>query len=171
MAIFYNKSLIVFLAIVCSTANINAYTNSHDLRRNFAGMSSLKKNKSPTASTSALFGPQHSGSSSQENCIGKKKASDPQQAGLSQAAINTDTGLPGRDRRSAPSSPLPNAAHGILSPETVARMDENTANGRSNPAVEDFLRTYRRKGPMSCLEMLSDPEVLPHLTQAMRDIV
>jgi hypothetical protein len=24
---------------------------------------------------------------------------------------------------------------------------------------------------MSCLEMLSDPEVLPHLTQAMRDIV
>jgi hypothetical protein len=53
----------------------------------------------------------------------------------------------------------------------VARMDEITAGGNDNEAVRSFLQTYRRKGPMSCLEMLSDPDVLPHLTQAMRDIV
>jgi len=75
-----------------------------------------------------------------------------------------------RRKAASSSSPLPPAAHGILSPEIVSRMDENTANGRSNAAVDEFLQTYRRKGPMSCLEMLSDPEVLPHLTQAMRDI-
>jgi len=171
MAIFNNKTLLVVLAAIsCSITNVNAYTNSLDLRkRNFAGMGSFINKKSPaTVSTPGPFGPNISGggcSSSQE-----KKTNEPQQAGLSQAAINTDAGFTGaqQHRRSAP---LPNAAHGILSPETVARMDENTANGRSNPAVEDFLKTYRRKGPMSCLEMLSDPEILPHLTQAMRDIV
>ena len=62
-------------------------------------------------------------------------------------------------------------AHGILSPETVSRMDEMTAGGDGNPAVTRFLSSYRRNGPMSCLDMLSDPEVLPHLTNAMRDIV
>ena len=61
-------------------------------------------------------------------------------------------------------------AHGILSPETVSRMDEITAGGHGNDAVASFLRTYQRQGPMSCLEMLSDPDILPHLTQAMRDI-
>lgn len=83
--------------------------------------------------------------------------------------MNTDAGFAGPRRRRT--SSLPGAAHGILSPEIVNRMDENTVNGRSNPAVENFLLTYKRKGPMSCLEMLSDPDVLPHLTQAMRDII
>lgn len=62
-------------------------------------------------------------------------------------------------------------AHGLLSPETVSRMDENTQGSHRNEAVAQFLETYRRNGPMSCLSMLSDPEVLPHLTDAMRDIV
>lgn len=62
-------------------------------------------------------------------------------------------------------------AHGILSPETVSRMDEITAGGNGNEAVITFLHTYRQSGPMSCLEMLSDPEVLPHLTRAMRDVL
>jgi hypothetical protein len=61
-------------------------------------------------------------------------------------------------------------AHGILSPETVSRMDELTNGGRGNEAVSTFLKTYRQNGPMSCLAMLSDPEILPHLTKAMRDI-
>jgi hypothetical protein len=62
-------------------------------------------------------------------------------------------------------------AHGILSPETVSRMNENTRNNRvSNEAVSTFLKTYQQSGPMSCLHMLSDPEILPHLTKAMRDI-
>jgi hypothetical protein len=62
-------------------------------------------------------------------------------------------------------------AHGLLSPETVSRMDENTEGSHRNEAVAQFLESYRRNGPMSCLSMLSDPEVLPHLTEAMRDIV
>lgn len=59
-------------------------------------------------------------------------------------------------------------AHGLLSPETVMRMSQQ--QGRRNPAVVSFLDTYREHGPLSCLPMLSDPNVLPHLTEAMRDI-
>lgn len=161
MTVLYKKSLATFTLLCCSVST-NAYINSHDLRRNFGVTKS-------TSSTPPAFGPQHTGSSSQDSIIGKK-ASEQQQTGLAQAAINVDAGL-NEQRRTMPPSAQPLAAHGMLSPEIVARMDENTINGRNNPAVDDFLRTYRRKGPMSCLEMLSDPDVLPHLTQAMRDIV
>lgn len=63
-------------------------------------------------------------------------------------------------------------AHGILSPETVMRVEEMVEfEGHSSEAVDRFLKQYRRHGPLSCLSMLSDPEVLPHLTKAMRDVV
>lgn len=63
-------------------------------------------------------------------------------------------------------------AHGMLSPETVMRMEEMVElDGHSSDAVDQFLKQYRREGPMSCLSMLSDPEVLPHLARAMRDVV
>lgn len=158
MTVLNKKNLATF-AVLCCSVTTNAYTNSRDLRRNFGITKS-------TPSTPPAF---DTGSSSQDSIIGKKSL-EPQQTGLSQAAINVDAGLTER-RRMMPTSPQPFAAHGMLSPEIVARMDENTINGRNNPAVDSFLRTYRTKGPMSCLEMLSDPEVLPHLTQAMRDIV
>mmetsp|Transcript_6294 Transcript_6294/g.9262 ORF Transcript_6294/g.9262 Transcript_6294/m.9262 type:complete len:158 (+) Transcript_6294:335-808(+) len=61
-------------------------------------------------------------------------------------------------------------AHGLLSPETVMRLDKMTAKGGRSKALDLFLTTYRRKGPMSCLEMLSDPDILPDLTSAMRDL-
>jgi len=61
-------------------------------------------------------------------------------------------------------------AHGILCPETVTKMEQTTQGGRSNRAVKAFLDRYRRQGPMSCMELLSDPEILPHLTMAMRGL-
>jgi len=159
------QKLIAFAAL-CSSVSTEAYINSHELRRNFAGMKGLKKTGPSPPPT---FGPQSIGSASQDCAIGKKNLGEPQHTHLSQAAINIDAGL--ADQRMRRTSSFPHAAHGMLSPEIVNRMDENTIHGRSNPAVNKFLHTYRRKGPMSCLEMLSDPEVLPHLTQAMRDIV
>jgi len=60
-------------------------------------------------------------------------------------------------------------AHGLLSPETVMRLDETHGSTKSE-ALRNFLDTYTRKGPLSCLPMLSDPDVLPYLTEAMRDI-
>ena len=97
-------------------------------------------------------------------------------------------------RRRTASAPPPGGglAIGLLSPEMVARMDEEISNNNNkvrrrrdctnrtspppppppiNPdVVERFLRTYRQESPMPCLEMLSDPDVLPHLARAMRDI-
>ena len=50
------------------------------------------------------------------------------------------------------------------------RMEE-LASGGSSEAVHSFLKLYRREGPLACLHMLSDPDVLPHLTEAMRDVI
>mmetsp|Transcript_5075 Transcript_5075/g.10965 ORF Transcript_5075/g.10965 Transcript_5075/m.10965 type:complete len:192 (-) Transcript_5075:160-735(-) len=83
------------------------------------------------------------------------------------------TGLPATmsDSVLAASDTLPSfrSAHGLLSPEVVARIAD------ANDLVEDsplhrFLKTYRRNGPVACLPMLSDPCVLPELTRAMREI-
>lgn len=61
--------------------------------------------------------------------------------------------------------------NGLLSPDTIAKLDQMTAaTGDRSKAIELFLDTYRQKGPMSCLHFLSDPNVLPHLTGAMRDL-
>ena len=62
-------------------------------------------------------------------------------------------------------------AHGLLSPETVMRMEVMTSATNRDSAVDYFLRTYRKEGPMACLPMLSDPNVLPRLTAAMRDVI
>lgn len=62
-------------------------------------------------------------------------------------------------------------AHGLLSPETVMRLDKMTRPEDRSQALNLFLTTYRRDGPMSCLKMLSDPDILPHLTSAMRDLL
>jgi len=68
--------------------------------------------------------------------------------------------------------PLFQTAHGLLSPETVMRMDETMRRKHQvrDRAVTLFLDTYRNEGPMACLPMLSDPAILPRLTEAMRDI-
>lgn len=90
-----------------------------------------------------------------------------------------------RQRRSKPQTSLPamsasvladsdtlpsfQTAHGLLSPEVVMRIaDANDLE--ADGALHKFLRTYKRRGPMACLPMLSDPEILPELTRAMRDI-
>ena len=63
-------------------------------------------------------------------------------------------------------------AHGLLSPETVMRMEVMTNNKKGrDKALDTFLDTYKKEGPMACLPMLSDENVLPRLTEAMRDIL
>ena len=64
-------------------------------------------------------------------------------------------------------------AHGLLSPETVMRLEamrSSSPRNHKNQALSTFLHTYRTHGPLSCVPMLSDPDVLPHLTLAMREI-
>jgi len=46
----------------------------------------------------------------------------------------------------------------------------NNKKGRDK-ALDTFLDTYKKEGPMACLPMLSDENVLPRLTEAMRDIL
>lgn len=71
----------------------------------------------------------------------------------------------------AESDTLPSfqTAHGLLSPEVVSRIADANDLEMNGP-LHRFLKTYKSRGPMACLSMLSDPEVLPELTRAMRDI-
>lgn len=61
------------------------------------------------------------------------------------------------------------AAHGLLSPEVVSRIADTHELELGAP-LHKFLRTYRHQGPMACVPLLSDPCVLPALTQAMREV-
>ena len=152
-----NTFLVSLLIAASWMIAVESYTTSHDLRQRNRKIWNM-----PTTDASTVkqdLNMLKTSSTEQERRPGWK---------LSQAAVNTMEDSPRMARATAsPSSPL---AHGLLSPETVSRMDEITEGGTHNHAVRLFLQTYRRKGPMSCLEMLSDPEVLPHLTNAMRDI-
>ena len=71
----------------------------------------------------------------------------------------------------ADSDTLPSfsTAHGLLSPEVVMRIADSN-DLEMNGALHRFLKTYKSRGPMACLSMLSDPDVLPELTRAMRDV-
>ena len=79
-------------------------------------------------------------------------------AGMSQSVLATCDTLPAFS-----------TAHGLLSPEVVTRIADRY-DLEQNGALCKFLNTYRSRGPMACLPMLSDPNVLPALTKAMRDI-
>lgn len=71
----------------------------------------------------------------------------------------------------AESDTLPSfsTAHGLLSPEVVMRIADSN-DLEMNGALHRFLKTYKSRGPMACLSMLSDPDVLPELTRAMRNV-
>ena len=71
----------------------------------------------------------------------------------------------------AESDTLPSfsTAHGLLSPEVVMRIADSN-DLEMNGALHRFLKTYKSRGPMACVSFLSDPDVLPELTRAMRDV-
>ena len=72
----------------------------------------------------------------------------------------------------AESDTLPSfqTAHGLLSPEVVTRIADTHDDLEFGAPLHKFLKTYKRRGPVACLPMLSDPCVLPELTKAMREI-
>eukprot|EP00970_Alexandrium_tamarense_P001321 scaffold139_cov199-Alexandrium_tamarense.AAC.1 len=78
---------------------------------------------------------------------------------MSQSVLATCDTLPGLS-----------TAHGLLSPEVVMRIADHHDLDQDG-ALYRFLKTYKSRGPMACLPMLSDPMVLPELTRAMRDIL
>jgi len=86
-------------------------------------------------------------------------------------ATGTSTGIGDVSMESAIASsdvlPSFRAAHGLLHPHTFMRLEERY-EGNGDDAVGHFLETYREHGPMACIPCLSDPRMLPKLTEAMR---
>ena len=62
------------------------------------------------------------------------------------------------------------AAHGLLHPHTFMKLREQYELHGGGDAIRQFLDTYLESGPMACIPCLSDPDILPQLTEAMRSI-
>jgi hypothetical protein len=87
-------------------------------------------------------------------------------------AVRQETKLPAMSQSvlaNCDTLPGMSTAHGLLSPEVVMRIADHHDLDQDG-ALFRFLKTYKSRGPMACLPMLGDPEVLPELTRAMRDI-
>mmetsp|Transcript_9603 Transcript_9603/g.13745 ORF Transcript_9603/g.13745 Transcript_9603/m.13745 type:complete len:184 (+) Transcript_9603:129-680(+) len=96
----------------------------------------------------------------------------PRKQSINNSWKNSRSALPAMSQSVlAESDTLPSfsTAHGLLSPEVVMRIADSN-DLEMNGALHRFLKTYKSRGPMACLSMLSDPDILPELTRAMRDV-
>lgn len=140
MASFKSSICLLCMAIMLSLVDVEGLVVSNELR----GLKSTARSFSPRHNTDSMYMPVP------EPTQSRKMAMSPS------VLASCDT------------LPSFHTAHGLLSPETVLRLEKMTSQP---PALRKFLTTYRRDGPMSCLCMLSDPDILPHLTSAMRDLL
>lgn len=103
-----------------------------------------------------------------------KKSNTVNEASKSWHYRMSDSSLNGAASAVSSSDVLPQfrAAHGLLHPHTVMRLEEASYSSkiRNSAAIDRFLDTYKEQGPMACIPFLSDPNVLPELTNAMRGI-
>lgn len=171
-------STILALALVASIVVVDAWSPQQKI---FGSPRTIRR-KSSAASPSSLTNPVQSSQTSSsspstsrtmlqytnnnykvKNPIVQQKSND----------RSTKTKLSNSVLASCDTLPSFRTAHGLLSPETVMRLEamrSSSPRNNKNQALSTFLHTYRTHGPLSCVPMLSDPDVLPHLTLAMRDI-
>jgi hypothetical protein len=126
----------------------------------------------PTSQTApmvakAIFSSQNSSNANPNNRSNKSSANG-----------TTSNGFPLSNSVLSSSDTLPSfpTAHGLLSPETVLRMEEMNAAAEfggtmRNHAVDYFLKTYRTHVPMACFPLLSYTVVLPSLPAALRYVI
>mmetsp|Transcript_7634 Transcript_7634/g.13768 ORF Transcript_7634/g.13768 Transcript_7634/m.13768 type:complete len:172 (-) Transcript_7634:487-1002(-) len=159
---------IIFVAILCLCQRTVAFSafcrNSQNQGIQWNRNASTKRNRSREGGRVLSMYLPKSNPGSQS---GSKSA-----FGFSNSPGKTSTSVPLSRSVLVGSDTLPSfsTAHGLLSPETVMRMERNSILRHRSDAVNYFLDTYKSHGPLACLAMLSDPDVLPELTEAMREI-
>jgi hypothetical protein len=173
---------LIALALSASTAVVDAWSQNQKI---FGSPRTLRRKSSSSTPHTVLGSPAQSSQPSSlpttsrtmlqytnNNNYKVKNPSAQQQPKASERS--TKTKLLNSVLASCDTLPSFRTAHGLLSPETVMRLEamrsSSTPRNNKNQALTAFLHTYRTKGPLSCVPMLSDPDVLPHLTLAMRDI-
>jgi hypothetical protein len=141
------------------------------LSSGFAWSSNQKAFRSPRGKKSTLrYMPPSTSSSQIPHITAQKMLKNPGSPRMLETTRKSSVKLSNSVLASCDTLPSFPTAHGILSPETVMRMQRLNSQGHRSDALDSFLDTYRLHGPLSCLPMLSDPDVLPYLTEAMRDV-
>ena len=156
-------STIITLILLPLITNISVHSFSHSYP--FHQHMSNSKSMIPTFSQNM-----NRPSSFLQMYIQSKSSTSTQQSGQKNNR-QTNSSLPYSKSRPSSTNALPpsSIANGLLSPETVFRFVQMTST-EENEVLGNFLKTYRNDGLMACLSMLSDPNVLPYLTEAMRDL-
>lgn len=166
-------AVVVTLLVIASSLNVDAYAfGSRSLRSSRHTRFSLvinsdkriqKRRDDGSSVTLYLFPSSPSVAAANNLHVSQRKT---------RRNVRPETKLPAMSQCVlAPSDTLPgmSTAHGLLSPEVVMRIaDQHDLD--QDGALFRFLKTYKSRGPMACLPMLGDPNVLPELTRAMRDI-
>jgi len=166
--LIYRVCLLVLLQGIIGVACYSSNWSSNNLKTSAAFSSGSRRWSS--RSNLVMYLPPSPMSQTQE-MVAKSILSDPRvQTSTFKQPNNRSTSLLSESVL-ASSDVLPSfrAAHGLLHPHTVLMLEEATVSDRS-PAVSYFLETYRKFGPMACLPILSDSQVLPELTKALRGI-
>jgi hypothetical protein len=171
MASSFNPSLYVLAITLCclwSSHTVNSYVVPNQIR-GYAG-ASTERDFSPRGSISMYMPPSSTSQTppmSAQKILATPGVLSPNSNKRSASPLSLSPSV----LASCDTLPSFHTAHGLLSPETVLRLEQMTDPEDRSKALNLFLTTYRRDGPMSCLKMLSDPDILPHLTTAMRDLL
>ena len=151
-------SRVVLVAIICALGGVEAWSTN---QKNF---STSRQN---TAFVGKPSNPPAAPQSPTERSTKRKMLKNPAHTGRLKTTRRPDMKLSGSVLASCDTLPSFKTSHGLLSPETVMQLEDMDYR---NDAITLFLRTYRQQGPLACQQLLSDPDVLPHLTKALRDI-
>ena len=159
---------IATIIAIISLASVDAWSPNQKV---FGSPRSLRRKSSTTTVLSPVSQPQSPVAVSISRTMLKNPGNNYQAKNpVQQQSRSSKTKLSNSVLASCDTLPSFRTAHGLLSPETVMRLEEMRSSRKNNQALATFLSTYRQHGPLSCVPMLSDPDVLPHLTLAMRDI-
>jgi hypothetical protein len=158
----------VTIVTIIALASVDAWSPHQKI---FGSPRSLRRKSSTTTVTNPVSQPQSPVAVSVSRTMLKYPGNNYQVKNpVQQKQRSSKTKLSNSVLASCDTLPSFRTAHGLLSPETVMRLEEMRSTRKSNQALTNFLSTYRQHGPLSCVPMLSDPDVLPHLTLAMREI-
>lgn len=160
-----------FIAVALAIITLSSVDAWSPNQKVFGSPRSLRRKSSTTTVSSPVSQPQSPVAVSVSRTMLKFPANSYQVKNpVQQKQRSSKTKLSNSVLASCDTLPSFRTAHGLLSPETVMRLEEMRSSRKNNQALTNFLSTYRQHGPLSCVPMLSDPDVLPHLTLAMREI-
>jgi hypothetical protein len=180
---FFKHLFIACVLLLCKSPSVGAYVCKpfstgylQTPRKQRSSLQMYVPSSTPTSQTQAMVAKKMLGDNRNQHT---KKTPPPQASGkVSRSSLRASSHTTSTFSATSPetaiasSDVLPSfrAAHGLLHPHTFMKLRDQYEHNGGGDAIRYFLDTYEEYGPMACIPCLSDPDVLPKLTEAMRAI-